>query len=281
MIMWIVSSLLALAGTVATALLKGFSGFEWFWTPLLFAGYLAAVIALLFICALLVTAPVNLDKPVNEPSAFYTFLYNCFDAFLCSAARIKVRIHGLENLDKDKKYLFVYNHRSNFDPMIISRYFRRYKILMISKPQNFRKPLAGKCIHKAGFMPIDREDDREALKTVLKAAKYLGGGYSVGVAPEGTRNKRGTDLLPFRNGCFKIAQKAKAPVCVLTLNGTEKVKKNFPLKRTLVYIDVSVIGAEEVAAEHTYDTGEKVRREMTRRIEERNGVSLATPSDVK
>lgn len=269
--MWIILVAIGAVSAVLTALLNGYTGFSWLLIAPLFLGYTAAALILSFVFAFIVTAPIDINKPVKKPSAFYGFLYNLFNDFLCSLAGIKIEITGGELLSEDQTYLFVYNHRSNFDPMLISKYFKRYKVLMVSKPQNFKKPLAGKCIHKVGFMAIDRENDREAIKTIVKAADYLKQGYSVAISPEGTRNKNGTDLLPFRNGSFKIATKAKAPICVMCFNGTEKISKNFPLKRTVVTLDVlKVINAEDYQGLTTAEIGEKVRFIMSDNISKRN-----------
>jgi 1-acyl-sn-glycerol-3-phosphate acyltransferase len=49
------------------------------------------------------------------------------------------------------------------------------------------------------------------------------------------------ELLPFHDGVFRIAQKAYAPVVVLTVRGTEKIKKNYPFHKTTFYFDVSAV----------------------------------------
>ena len=81
-------------------------------------------------------------------------------------------------------------------------------------------------------MAIDRENPRNAMKTIIKASKLLQKGeVSVGVYPEGTRSKE-CKLLPFHNGVFKIAQRADAPIAIVAISGTEKVSKNYPLHKT-------------------------------------------------
>ncbi len=75
------------------------------------------------------------------------------------------------------------------------------------------------------FLPIDRENPRKAIPTINRAAKLLKEQeVSVGIYPEGTRGKD-CRLLPFHNGVFKIAQKAEAPIAVLSITGTEKYPK--------------------------------------------------------
>ena len=269
--LWIFSVVVAFAGALATAFACGFSGAQFLLVLPIFLGYVVAVIALVFAFAFIVALPVNKKKPVDKPSRFYTFIFNLINDFICESARIKLTINGLDKIDPNVKYLFVYNHRSKFDPMLLSKKFRRHKILMVSKPENFDIPMVGSVIHRAGFMPVDRENDREAIKTVIKAANYLKNGYSIGIAPEGTRNREGINLLPFRNGAFKIALKAEAPVAVMVFNGTEKIAKNFPFKSTKITLDIlRVYTPEELKNMHTNALGEEIACAMQEVIDLRN-----------
>ena len=136
--------------------------------------------------------------------------------------------------------------------MVTASVLREYNLAFISKPSNLKIPLIAKLAYGDGFVPINRENDREALKSILQAADYLKRDLcSIAVYPEGTRSKTG-ELLPFHAGTFKIAQKAKAPVAVAAIRGSEAAAGNFPFRRTDVKLDIlEVIPAEEVAAMNT------------------------------
>ena len=112
-------------------------------------------------------------------------------------------------------------------------------------------------------MAIDRENPRNALKTILKAAELLKKDeVSIGVYPEGTRSKE-CKLLPFHNGVFKIAQKANADIVVLAVSGTEQIHKNYPFHHTDVYLDVlEVLSADTVKSSKTDALGERIRAEL-------------------
>ena len=225
---------------------------------LVLIGDYLGVMAFMFALTFVVERCIDVTKPIKKPSRFHNFVYIVYLRFLDRFFRIKLVVKGEEKLPKCPA-LYVFNHRSNFDPMLVADRYRKRNILMISKPQNFRIPIAGGFIHKAGYMAIDRENDREALKTILKAIDYLGQGYSVGVFPEGTRNKNGLDLLPFHAGVFKIALKANVPIVVMTLHDTQKVHVNFPLKRTKVYLNVlKVITPEEYEGKATHEISQEV-----------------------
>ena len=185
--------------------------------------------------------------------------------------RIRVHVSGIEKKPKDTKVLFVSNHRSNFDPIITWYILKKWKIAFVSKPSNFKIPFFGRIIRKCCFMPIDRENPRNAIVTINKAAKLLKKQeVSIGIYPEGTRSKNG-QLLPFHNGVFKIAQKAEAAIVVLCVTGTEKISKRTPFRRTDVYLDVlEVFSAQGIKETKTEMIGTAIRRQIEINTEKRD-----------
>ena len=264
---WIMSA-------ITSALLSTVGGLVSTWSdawivPLLLIGFYWAWVAVCVIFAFFVTLPINTKKPIKKNSKFYSWLYNFVDGWIIDTARIKVSITGWEKIDPNASYLLVSNHRSKFDPQIVGRVFKKFKFLAITKPENVKIPVAGKCIHAAGFLPIDRNNDRKAIETILKAANNIQKGHSIHICPEGTRNKDGLDLLPFKNGGFKAAQRAKAPIALIAINGTEKIHKNFPFKRTVVHFDiVDVLSVEQVLAMSTQEIGDHAMKVIQAKIDE-------------
>jgi len=238
---------------------------------------LGAYILLLILCSLL----VNTKREYGRDSKFYRWLLNSATAAMIKLLRIRVHSTGMEKLPQGQLVLFVGNHISNFDPILSWYAFRKWKLAFVSKPENFKIPFFGRIIRKCCFMPIDRENPRNAIVTINQAAKLLKKQeVSIGIYPEGTRNKSG-ELLPFHNGVFKIAQKANAPIAVLSVNGTEHIAKNIPFRKTDVYLDVlGVIPADEVAATKTEILGQRVREKLEQnrklRKRERNEHDLHT-----
>lgn len=232
---------------------------------LYFAIFVILYIALIFIIAFICSSFINKNKPIKKASKFYNFIFNIINSFLCKTANIKVVVKNKEILKKDKQYVIVCNHKSRFDPMIISNELRKVlKIAFISKQENFDIPIVGGVIHKCGYIGIDREHPKNALNSVNQAVDFIENNkkYSYGVFPEGTRNK-GDDLMPFKNGCLKIAQKSKKPICIITLTNTADIHKNFPFKRTYVTMDIVDIIEPEIFDEHTTtEVGNIIREKM-------------------
>lgn len=214
-------------------------------------------ILFLFVCSLFVSSKKEYEKHSN----FYRALLNGATAIAMKLLRIKIHTTGIEKIPTNtKKILFVSNHRSNYDPIVTWHVLKHWKPAFVSKAENFKIPIFGRFIRKCCFMAIDRQNPRNALKTIVKAASLLQKGeVSIGIYPEGTRSKN-CELLLFHNGVFKIAQRAKTPVVVLAVSGTEKIYKNYPFHRSDVYIDVlCVISAQDIIESKTEELGEKVK----------------------
>lgn len=216
----------------------------------------------LAVCAL----AVDPEKDYRTHSRFYRRVLNGATAIAVRICRLKIHVSGTEKIPKDQRVLFVCNHRSKFDPIITWHILKKWDIAFISKPENFQIPIFGRLIRRCCFLPIDRENPRNAIKTIQKAAKLIKSDQvSVGVYPEGTRSED-SKLLPFHNGVFKIAQKANVPIVILTVRGTEKIHKNYPFHSSEVYLDVlDVIPVEELAG-NTAIIGDRVRDTMLANI---------------
>ena len=237
------------------------------WVLLGLVGVFLAYIFTIIISALL----VNMKKEYPQESKFYRFLLNSATFFATKLIRIKLHVTGMEKVPGGR-FLLVSNHRSKFDPILSWLVFGDCQLAFISKPENFKVPVFGRLIHRLCFMAIDRENPRNAVKTINRAVDLINRDVAtIGVYPEGTRNY-GDGLLPFHNAMFKIAQKANVPVVIITVKGTYEIQKNYPLHRSHVYIDVlDVIDAETVKKTKTAILGEKVREIMLNKLENRAG----------
>ena len=238
---------------------------------------IAILLSILAVCLLYIiflgicTMLVNPKKEYEHYSTFYHIVLKSVAFLMVHLLRIKVHVTGLEKIPADAKPLFVCNHRSNFDPIVTWHILNKWKLAFVSKPSNFKIPFLGRIVRKVCFLPIDRENPRNAIVTINKAAALIRNNEaSVGIYPEGTRSKQCV-LLPFHNGVFKIAQKADAPIVVMTVVGTEKIHKRTPFRRTHVYLDIlDVISAENAKANKTEVIGTTVRELMENNIEKRD-----------
>ncbi|MBR5930414.1 MAG: 1-acyl-sn-glycerol-3-phosphate acyltransferase [Lachnospiraceae bacterium] len=238
----------------------------------------------MFILSIICSWFIDRNKEYTEDSPFYRFLLYTCTKIVVLAARIRIHVRGLENVPEKGRYLLVGNHKSNFDPILAWEVLgKEADLCFLSKPENFKKPAFGKIAHRCCFLAIDRDNPRKALKTIDKAATFMKEDkFSIGVYPEGTRNRSDDLLLPFHTGLFKIAKKAEAPILVCITKNNEKIVKHFPFKGTDVYYDFcGVIPAEEVVKTSNIDLGEKVREMMTDALLDKSEEGYEKLKDIK
>ena len=261
--------LFALLSLAAAAVFAALSGGFSPQAALLFVGCFLALNLLYVIFWVLVASTVDDTKPIEKQRAICRIGCASVAAWLCAWAGIRVDVKGEELLPKEGRFVLVCNHRSMFDPIVTAAKLKAYNLAFISKPSNLKLPFIGKLAYGAGFLPIDRENDRSALKTILTAVDYLKRDLcSIAVYPEGTRSK-GEDMLPFHAGSFKIPQRAGVPLAIACVSGTERVRKNFPLRRTRVTLEIlELLPAEELKAMSTQELSAYSRERMEKALKE-------------
>ena len=213
-----------------------------------------------FLGLLLISLPVK-EQPIKEQKPIYRWACVAFSIWACGMAGVRIHMSGEQLIPKDGRFVFVCNHRSLFDPLTAIVALRQYNVSFISKPSNMKLPVIGKLAWGAGYLPIDRENDRNALKTIVQAVKYLKEDIcSIGIYPEGTRS-RGEGMLPYHAGSFKLPQKAGVPIVIASSRNTDQVFKNIFRRRTDVYLDIlDVIPADRVCASDTTELSEYAHR---------------------
>lgn len=146
--------------------------------------------------------------------------------FICGA---KCTVIGLERVPKDQPILFVGNHRSFFDILCCHNALDR-PLGFMSKDGILKVPILPWYMKDIGCTFLDRSDLKKGLETIMQSADIVKSGHSMMVFPEGHRND-GEELLPFKDGAYKIAQKAGCPIVPVSICGTDNImeanKHNF------------------------------------------------------
>ncbi len=235
-----------------------------------FGGILAAVAALItgwivgFVLVLLFLVVaclvVDLDKEQTKDSKFYRCLAYLYVDLAVHVGRIDLRTQGLEKIPTNGRFMMVCNHLNELDPAVMLYCFPKSQLSFIGKKETRTYPLVAQVMHKLRCPFIDRENDREALKTILHCIDMIKKDeVSIGVFPEGYVSEDGR-LRHFRSGVFKIAQKTGVPVVVCTVRNTKRAMRDlFALRKTWIELHlVDVIDAEEVKTTPTTDMAERV-----------------------
>lgn len=255
----------ALLAAVICALVGGFKELTWLWLfPAAFLGSLLVLAVVFFLVLWLTCAFVDIEKPQEKDSKFHRFMVVHTAQLVLSILRIRMHTRGLEQKPKDGRFLLVCNHINDLDPVVLLAHFKKSQLAFISKRENASMFIVGKIMHKIQCQRINRENDREALRTIINCIKIIQEDKaSIAVFPEGYTSKDGL-LHPFRGGVFKIAQKADVPIVVCTLQNTNKIFRNIKkLKATHVHLHlVKVLQPEELAGKTAVEVGELVHSLM-------------------
>ena len=263
------------AAAVAAAL--GCSGLSWLWiAPLTFVGSFLGWLVLAF---LFLWAVSSLKKPEEEEgdNRFYRRLVEVYIESILMVLRMKVDTRGLEKTPEGGRFLLVCNHLSLLDVLVLLYHFRGRELTFITKQENMDMFIIGKLMTRIQCLPLNRENDREALKTILKAiAVVKENKASMGLFPEGTRSLDGK-LHHFRSGGFKIAQKCSVPIVICTIRNTQHVFRNFLHgKATPIPLHlVEVISPEELKGVTTVDIANRVHAAMAADL----GPELVAPEE--
>lgn len=172
----------------------------------------------------------------------------------------EIRMNGLENIPKDRAVLFVGNHQSIFDMLILLGYLET-PIAFIAKIETSKIPIINYWMKYMNCVFMDRNDIRQSLRAINQGAEYLKSGYSFVIFPEGTRSEKGY-LGEFKPGSFKLAIKAGAPIVPFTINDSYKImsKNKFELNKAEVEIIFSEpIFIENIDSKDTQKLAEDVR----------------------
>ena len=153
-------------------------------------------------------------------------------------AGTKITVIGKENIP-DEAVLFVGNHRSYFDILLVYVQCKRLTGF-VAKNSIEKVPSLRVWMRYLYCLFLNRDDAREGLKTILKAIEYVKKGISICIFPEGTRNTgEELSMLPFKEGSFKIATKTGCPIVPISINNSAEIFENhFPaLKKTHVVLE--------------------------------------------
>lgn len=153
--------------------------------------------------------------------------------FILFISGVKVHVSGKENIPENQPVLYVGNHRSYFD--ILIGYTQVPGLTgFVAKKEMEKIPLLSSWMDLVCCLFLDRKDIKEGLKTILKGIEYIRQGISIWIFPEGTRNPNPNtaDLMDFREGSLKIAEKSGCPVIPVAIVGADDIfEKHLPFIR--------------------------------------------------
>lgn len=190
----------------------------------------------------------------------------CFRVLAQAAIRLNplwtVQFHGSLPPDRSRAYVVVCNHQSLADPVLVGSL--PWETKWIAKQAVFRLPFLGQMMWMAGDVSVRRRDSESRSEAYDELKAWIGRGASVMVFPEGTRSPDG-ELLPFRNGAFRLALETGTPVLPLAVVGTREAIRKGSLVFGPARAHVAILEPEPVSDRDMGDV-EELRDTVRERI---------------
>lgn len=206
----------------------------------------------------------KVNKHAKERSSYF-IIRNAF-RFCLVLSGVKITIKGSKNIQTDQAALYVLNHRSMYDVLLL---YSALPPLMgfVSKDSLRKVPLLNVWMRNVNCLFLNRSNPREGLKTILDAIQKIQQGISICICPEGTRSHT-NEMLPFKEGSFKIALKTGCPIVPVAITNSGAIfEDHFPkIKKTHVVvefakpIDVKTLSADEKKV--IGETAQKIIQQM-------------------
>ncbi len=132
----------------------------------------------------------------------------------------RCHFEGMANFSPDQTYIIVANHQSIVDVFVLSGLGRSFK--WVSKESLFKLPFFGWNMYLKKDIAIQR-GDMSSIKAMLSScSEWLKKGETILMFPEGTRSETG-EMIPFRDGSFRLAVQNNVPILPVVLNGTREI----------------------------------------------------------
>ncbi len=144
---------------------------------------------------------------------------------------MKPVINGLENVPKERGFLYLFTHSSHLDiPLLFTVSPKSFRFG--AKSSLFKIPIFGYAITLSGTLPITREDRKKVMEVYRQAEARVAAGEAFALAPEGGR-RQGTEIKDFKSGPFIFAINAKMPIVPVVLSGVDDAlpKKSLLINR--------------------------------------------------
>lgn len=180
---------------------------------------------------------------------------------------IKVTVRGLEHLGSNRHFIYVSNHASMFDiPAVLVGIPDEIRIVL--KKELTKVPIWGWALKYGHYISIDRDNPKDAVRSLERAVETIRNGASVLLFAEGTRSRDGA-LQPFKRGAFSLAAKAGVPIMPVAIKGTFRILPKGSWKISPADVEL-VLDAPIATHGITGKEGELELMERVHRVVEKN-----------
>jgi 1-acyl-sn-glycerol-3-phosphate acyltransferase len=242
--------------------------------------------------ALLVTLGVAVTAFISFWCVIFSFFSNAennvhkaatlWAKILLLICNTKVEIIGKENILRGKPQIFMANHQSDFDILIVLAHIPG-QFRWIVKKELFNIPVFGQAMRAAGYIEIDRQNHEKALQSLDQAALRIRQGKSVMTFPEGTRSRDG-EIKSFKQGTFYLALQSGVPIVPISIIGSGDIMPRRSLKikpgKIKLVID-KPIDMKGYTLENRQELIDKVRQVIIKNYDAYRDAGTASIQDVQ
>ena len=183
---------------------------------------------------------------------------------------VTIDVHGQENIPKQDGFMFFPNHQGLYDVLAIVEACT-HPFSVVAKKEVENVPFLKQVFKIMKAFMIDREDVRQAMKTITSVTKEVVSGRN--------RSKNGNNVGSFKGGSFKAATKAKCPIIPVALvdsfkpfdtNSTRPVTVQVHFLKPMLYEDYKDMKTVEIAAAVEQQIQETINKNLTKeKVEEK------------
>lgn len=186
--------------------------------------------------------------------------------FCLKISGVRADYIGTDNIPKEGAFLYVANHKSYFDIPLTYVQFPR-PTGYVAKIEMQKYPLLSDWMRNIHCLFLDRENVKEGMKMILKGIEEIRAGISICIFPEGTRCDDPDNFLPFHEGSFRIAEKAKCPIIPVSITNSRSLwEAHLPLIRgghVIIEFGKPIV-PDELSKEDRKFLGSYVQKEIKR-----------------
>jgi putative phosphoserine phosphatase/1-acylglycerol-3-phosphate O-acyltransferase len=163
-----------------------------------------------------------------------------------SLAGVRLKIVGEHNLWSARPAVFIFNHQSLLDGFIALKLIRS-DFTGVAKKEMGRVPILAQFAWLTNVALVDRADSQKTKATLEPVVERLRQGYSIAIAPEGTRSVT-PRVGRFKKGAFHLAMQGRVPIVPIVIRNAGDLQWRGSRLIQSGQIDVAVlppIGVEE------------------------------------
>lgn len=227
---------------------------------------LALIVILSIIQSIPITVLGLLDRHGERVYPMFRFWSWC----VLKTGGVGLRVRRGARLEPGRAYVFMANHQSNIDIPVLVRALAPFQLRWMAKRELLRVPFFGWALWASKHVVVKRARSKDVAAAMSSACDRLGRGISMVVFPEGTRSHDG-QLLPFKRGGFRLAEKAGVAIVPVTINGSGALMRRGDWRLRPGVVEV-VIG-DAIPP----DEGDERSRRQMQRVREAIDASLARP----